>query len=40
MAELEKAKLIDAADEQIKKEIEQTRRACNAEKVLGNKVNC
>ena len=40
LAELEKAKLIDAADEQITKEIEQTRRACNAEKVLGNKVNC
>jgi hypothetical protein len=40
LAELEKAKLIDSADEQITKEIEQTHRACNAEKVLGNKVDC
>jgi hypothetical protein len=40
LAELEKAKLIDTTDEQIRKEIEQTQRACNAEKVLGNKVNC
>jgi hypothetical protein len=40
LAELEKAKALDAASEEIRKEIEQTKRACNAEKVLGNKPNC
>jgi len=40
LAELEKAKAIDAADEEIRKEIDQTRRACNAEKALGNKAIC
>jgi hypothetical protein len=40
LAELEKAKAIDATNEEIRKEIEQTKRACNAEKVLGNKPNC
>ena len=40
LAELEKAKAFDAASEEIRKEIEQTKRACNAEKVLGNKPNC
>ena len=40
LAELEKAQAIDALNGEIRKEIEQTRRACNAEKVLGNKANC
>ncbi len=40
LGELEKAKALDAASEEIRKEIEQTKRACNAEKVLGNKPNC
>lgn len=40
LAELEKAKAIDATNEEIRKEIEQTKRACNAEKVLGNRPNC
>ncbi len=40
LAELEKAKAFDAASEEIRKEIEQTKRACNAEKVLGNTPNC
>ena len=40
LAELEKAKAFDAASEEIRKEIEQTRRACNAERVLGNTPNC
>ncbi|MGH7852678.1 MAG: Ig-like domain-containing protein, partial [Candidatus Binatia bacterium] len=40
LAELEKAKAFDAASEEIRKELEQTKRACNAEKVLGNQPNC
>jgi Tfp pilus assembly protein PilF len=40
LAELEKAKTIDNSNEEIRKEIEQTRRACKAEVVLGNKINC
>ena len=40
LAELEKARALDALNEEIRKEIDQTRRACNAEKVLGNKANC
>jgi hypothetical protein len=40
LAELQKAQTIDAANEEVRKEIEQTQRACNAEKVLGNKPNC
>ena len=40
LAELEKAKTIDAQSEDISKAVEQTRRACNAERVLGNKVTC
>ena len=40
LAELEKAKAIDNSNEEIRKEIEQTRRACKAEIVLGNKTNC
>jgi hypothetical protein len=37
---MENAKAIDATNDQIRKEIEQTQRACNAERVLGNKPNC
>jgi hypothetical protein len=37
---LDKAKAIDASNEDVRTEIEQTRRACNAEKVLGNKPSC
>ena len=40
LAELERAKAIDASDEKIRKEIDQTRAACNAEKSLGNKAKC
>lgn len=40
LGELEKAKAIDAMNEEIRKEIEQTQRACNAEKILGNKADC
>jgi hypothetical protein len=40
LAELDKAKAIDASNEDVRTEIEQTRRACNAEKVLGNKPSC
>ena len=40
MAELEKAKGSDALNEDVRKEIEQTKKACNAEKVLGNKPVC
>jgi hypothetical protein len=40
LAELEKARAIDAANQEIQREIDQTRRACNAEKVLGNQANC
>jgi hypothetical protein len=40
LAELDKAKAIDATNEDVRTEIEQTRRACNAEKVLGNKLTC
>jgi TIR domain/Bacterial Ig-like domain (group 2) len=40
LAELDKAKAIDASNEDVRIEIEQTRRACNAEKVLGNKASC
>jgi hypothetical protein len=40
LTELEKAKAIDKSNEEIRKEIEQTRRACKAEVVLGNKINC
>ena len=40
LAELEKAKALDALNDEIRKEIDQTRRACNAERVLGNKPNC
>ncbi len=40
LAELEKAKAIAGLDEVIRKEIDQTRRACNAEKALGSKLDC
>jgi hypothetical protein len=40
LAELEKAKALDTGSEEIRKELEQTKRACNAEKVLGNQPNC
>ena len=40
LAELERAKILDGRDENVRKEIEQTKRACNAEKVLGNPVQC
>jgi hypothetical protein len=40
LAELDKAKAIDATNEDVRTEIEQTKRACNAEKVLGNKLTC
>ena len=40
LAELEKARALDALNDEIRKEIDQTRRACNAERVLGNKPNC
>jgi hypothetical protein len=40
LSELEKARAIDAGDEAVRKEIEQTKRACSAEKVLGNSVSC
>jgi predicted S18 family serine protease len=40
LAELERAKAIDNFSEEIRKEIEQTRRACNAERALGSKVDC
>ena len=40
LTELEKAKAMDALNEDVRTEIEQTRRACNAEKVLSNKPNC
>jgi hypothetical protein len=40
LAELDKAKAIDATNEEVRTELEQTKRACNAEKVLGNKLTC
>ena len=40
LAELEKARSLDAANEDVRREIDQTKRACNAEKVLGNPVQC
>ena len=40
LAELEKARSLDPSDESVRKEIEQTKRACNAERVLGNPVSC
>jgi hypothetical protein len=40
LAELERAKALDAASEEVRREIDQTKRACNAERVLGNPIQC
>ncbi len=40
LAELEQAKIIDSTNAEIREAIEQTKRACNAERALGNKVTC
>jgi hypothetical protein len=40
LAELEKAKNIDASSEEVRREIEQTKRAGSAEKLLGSKPEC
>jgi hypothetical protein len=40
LAELEKAQTLDAANDEIRRQIEQTKRACNAEKLLGSQPNC
>jgi hypothetical protein len=40
LAELEKARTLDPSNENVRKEIEQTKRACNAERVLGSQVSC
>jgi len=40
LAELERARAIDPSSAEIRQESEQTRRACNAEKYLGQSVNC
>ncbi len=40
LAELEKARIVDPPNESVRKAIEQTKRACNAERVLGNPVTC
>jgi cytochrome c-type biogenesis protein CcmH/NrfG len=40
LAELEKARVLDPPNESVRKAIEQTKRACNAERVLGNPVTC
>ena len=40
LAELERARAIDPSNAEIRQESEQTRRACNAEKNLGQAVNC
>jgi hypothetical protein len=40
LAELERARAIDPSSAEIRQESEQTRRACNAEKNLGQSVNC
>ncbi len=40
LAELEQAKIIDGTNAEIREAIEQTKRACNAERALGNKVTC
>jgi hypothetical protein len=40
LAELEKARAIDGANEEIRRQIQQTKRACNAEKILGSKPDC
>src|SRR5262249_35533005 len=40
LAELEKARTLDPSNENVRKEIEQTKRACNGERVLGSQVSC
>jgi hypothetical protein len=40
LAELDKARAIDPSRADIRQEIEQTQKACNAEKSLGYNVNC
>jgi TIR domain/Bacterial Ig-like domain (group 2) len=40
LAELEQAKIIDSTNAEIREAIEQTKRACNAERALGNKLTC
>lgn len=40
LAQLEKARAVAGASEEIARQIEQTRRACNAEKLLGVDVKC
>ena len=40
LAELEKARIVDPPNESVRKAIEQTKRACNAERVLGNPITC
>jgi hypothetical protein len=40
LAELERDRAIDPSSAEIRQESEQTRRACNAEKYLGQSVNC
>lgn len=40
LAELEKAKALDPASVEVRREIDQTKRACNAEKILGNPIQC
>jgi TIR domain-containing protein len=40
LTELEKARILEPFDEGVRKEIEQTKRACNAERVLGNPISC
>jgi len=40
LAELERARAIDPANSEVRQEIAQTRKACEAEKSLGYNVNC
>jgi len=40
LAELEKARIVDPPNESVRKAIEQTKRACNAERILGNPITC
>ena len=40
LAELERARALDTGSEEVRREIDQTKRACNAEKVLGNPIQC
>lgn len=40
LAELERARTLDPSSTEVRQEIEQTRKACNAERSLGYNVNC